>query len=82
MHADSAALRNDIRQRDDDISADVLDDGSLPRHAQEHQGVHETTPSSSLTQRTSHGLRHLKLGGDKRHRHGKCRRTIRAVLVS
>lgn len=75
----SAAVRNDIRQRDDDISADVLDDGSLPRHAQEHQGVHETAPSSSLTQRTSHGLRHLKLGSDKRHRYGKCRPTVGAV---
>ena len=50
VDADSSAVRNDIRQRDDDISADVLDDRSLPRHAQEHQRVHEIASSSSFTQ--------------------------------
>lgn len=68
MMCDSAAVRDDLRQRNDDISADVFDVCTLPRDAQQHQRVHEDTLSSQVARRTRHRLRRLYLVTHERHR--------------
>ena len=64
----SAAVRHDLRQRDDHLPADVLDVGALPRYAQQHQGLHEDTRRAQVARRTSHRLRRLDLVAHQRHR--------------
>ena len=63
----SAAVRDDLRQRDDDLPADVLDDGPLPRHAEQRARVHEAARRAQGAQRTRHGLRRLNVGRHQGH---------------
>jgi len=67
----SAAVRYDLRQRNDDISTDVLDFSALSWDAQQHQGVHEDPRCSQVSRGTSHRLCRVHLVTVERHWNNK-----------
>ena len=47
----STTVCNDLRQRDDNLPADVLDDRQIPRDAFERTRVHEDEETDALDER-------------------------------
>ena len=65
----SAALRHDLRKRDDHLPADVLSDREISRDSQQRARVHEAPRRAQVSERASHGLRRLDLGHNEGHRY-------------